>query len=184
MSTEPTDATDKPSAPDRSRRVVASYDSYAEAERAVDYLSDRKFPVDRAAIIGRDLQYVEQVTGRLTYGGATLRGALNGAFIGFLIGWLFAVFNWVDPVVASGWLILDGLWFGTVAGAIFGLVSHALTRGRRDFDSISLMQAQRYELLVDEEAADEAARLLGEQPEPRASSAVPSGVDRHKPATA
>jgi hypothetical protein len=45
------------------------------------------------------------------------------------------------------------------------------------------MQAQRYELLVDEEVADEAARVLGEQPEPRASSAAPSGVDRQKPAT-
>jgi hypothetical protein len=183
MSTEAPRATRGTATPERSRRVVASYDSYAEAERAVDYLSDRKFPVARVAIIGRDLEYVEQVTGRLGYGGAALRGALNGAFIGFLIGWLFAVFNWVDPIVASGWLILDGLWFGTVAGTIFGLVSHALTRGRRDFDSISLMQAQRYELLVDDEVADEAARLLAEQTEPQASSAVPSGVERNDPAT-
>jgi hypothetical protein len=184
MSTDPTESTPESSTPDGARRVVSSYDSYAEAERAVDYLSDRKFPVDRVAIIGRDLQYVEQVTGRLTYGGAALRGALSGALIGLLIGWLFAVFNWMDPVVSSGWLILDALWFGTLVGATFGLVMHAFTRGRRDFDSVSLMRAQRYELLVDDEVADEAARLLAEQPEPTASSAAPSGVDHHKPATA
>jgi hypothetical protein len=36
-----------------SRRTVASYSSYADAERAVDYLSDRGFDVSRAAIVGR-----------------------------------------------------------------------------------------------------------------------------------
>ena len=29
------------------RRVVATYSSYADAQRAVDFLSDRKFPVER-----------------------------------------------------------------------------------------------------------------------------------------
>ena len=90
-----------------SRRAVASYPSYAEAERAVDSLSDRRFPVERTAIVGRDLEYVEQVTGRMSYGAAALRGALTGAFVGFLVGWLFGLFDWFDPIVsASGfsWL--------------------------------------------------------------------------------
>jgi hypothetical protein len=34
------------------RRVVASYSSYRDAERAVDFLSDRRFPVQRVAIVG------------------------------------------------------------------------------------------------------------------------------------
>ena len=33
--------------------VVGSYETYAEAERAVDHLSDNRFPVERAAIVGR-----------------------------------------------------------------------------------------------------------------------------------
>ena len=45
----------------RPRRTVASYDDYAEAERAVDYLSDHGFPVERVAIVGHGLRYVEQV---------------------------------------------------------------------------------------------------------------------------
>jgi hypothetical protein len=69
-----------------SRRTVASYSSYADAERAVDYLSDRGFEVSRTAIVGRDLRYVEQITGPMTYGKAALRGALTGAFVGVLIG--------------------------------------------------------------------------------------------------
>ena len=47
-----------------SRRAIASFSSYADAERAVDYLVDKRFPVQRVAIVGRGLKLVEQVTGR------------------------------------------------------------------------------------------------------------------------
>jgi hypothetical protein len=127
------------------RRPIASFSSYAEAERAVDYLSDNEFPVERVQIVGRDLKLVEQVTGRLTHG---------------LIGWLFTVFDWFNPVVARGWLILDGLWFGLLVGALYGLLLHWLMRGRRDFSSVPAMSADRYEVLVDDEVATQAELLL------------------------
>jgi hypothetical protein len=41
----------------------------------VDRLSDVGFPVERVAIIGQDLKMVEQVTGRLNYGGAALKAS-------------------------------------------------------------------------------------------------------------
>src|SRR3954447_24428571 len=148
--------------PARPRRAIATFSSYEEAERAVDYLSDHGFPVERSAIVGRDLEYVEQVTGRMTYARAALAGALSGAMIGFLIGWLFGVFNWFNPVVSSFWLAIDGLWFGALVGALMGLVVHALSGGRRDFSTIAGMRANRYEVVVDESVADEATRLLGE----------------------
>ncbi|WP_369679703.1 general stress protein [Streptomyces mirabilis] len=40
---------------DQMRRTIASYESYAEAERAVDFLSDQGFAVERFAIIGPGL---------------------------------------------------------------------------------------------------------------------------------
>ena len=43
----------------RQRRPIAVFDNYADAERAVDRLSDLGFPVERVAIIGHDLQVVE-----------------------------------------------------------------------------------------------------------------------------
>jgi hypothetical protein len=89
---------------------------------------------------------------------------MSGALAGLLIGWLFTVFNWADPVVARGWLILDGLWFGALVGALFGLLAHLLTRGRRDFASVGGLQADHYDVLVDEEVADEAERLLAGLP--------------------
>jgi hypothetical protein len=68
------------------RQVIATFENYADAERAVDYLSDQRFEVNRVAIVGRDLEYVEQVLGRLTYGGAAPCGAGSGALVGALQG--------------------------------------------------------------------------------------------------
>jgi len=142
--------------------VVGSYADYADAERVVDMLSDKGFPVEHVTIIGRDMHMVERVTGRIGYLEAALRGALSGALAGVLIGWLFFVFDWFSPVVARGWLILDGLWFGAVVGASVGLIAHALLRGRRDFDSIVGMEADHYDVLVDQDVADRALALLAE----------------------
>jgi hypothetical protein len=154
----------RPTGADPGRRVVAAFDRYEEAERAVDFLADNKFPVERVSIVGRGLHTVERVTGRMTYGEAAVRGALNGAVTGALIGWLFWLFDWFAPIVAGGWLILDGLWFGAVVGALVGLLAHAATRGRRDFASIRQTEADRYELVVDEPAAAEAEALLARLP--------------------
>jgi heat induced stress protein YflT len=157
------------------RTAVAVYSTYREAERAVDHLSDNDFPVERTSIVGRDLKYVEQVTGRMTYGRAALNGALSGALVGLLIGWLFGVFDWFNPVVAAGWLALDGLWFGAIAGALAGLLAHALSGGRRDFGSIGMMTADRYEVLVDADLAEEAARMLAGMSTPAGSDPATGG---------
>ncbi|HEX4753222.1 MAG TPA: general stress protein [Solirubrobacterales bacterium] len=167
-----------------SRRAVASFRTYAEAERAVDRLSDRKFPVERVAIVARDLKLVEQVTGRRGYLEAALQGLVSGALIGVLIGWLFGVFNWFEPITSAFWLAIDGLWFGALVGTLFGLLMQALSRGRRDFASVSSLSADRYEVLVDDEVADEAARLLAQTrtPGPAATSAErPGGPEAARP---
>ncbi|MET7995908.1 general stress protein [Amycolatopsis sp. NPDC005232] len=143
------------------RRPIGAYETYSEAERAVDYLSDNGFPVQRVAIIGSDVKLVEQVVGRLNYGGAALRGAGSGAITGLLIGWLFGIFNWFMPLLATFTLAVYGLVFGAVIGAIFGLVTHALQRGRRDFASVRVTTPTRYEVVADEAVADEAKNLLG-----------------------
>ena len=161
------------------RRTIASFSSYSEAEAAVDKLSDSGFPVERTQIVGRNLEFVEQVTGRTGYGEAALRGALTGALTGLLIGWLFAIFDWFDPIVASGWLIFDAIWFGTVVGLIFGLISHAMLGGRRDFSSVPGMRAEHYEVLVDEQLADEARALLsGDTVAPPRAAKSDSGAPR------
>ncbi len=46
---------------------IGSYPTYAEAQRAVDYLSDEEFSVQDVTIVGVDLMQVERVLGRLTW---------------------------------------------------------------------------------------------------------------------
>ncbi|MCT2279576.1 glycine zipper family protein [Micromonospora chalcea] len=140
--------------------VIASYSSYAEAERAVDYLSDQKFPVERTAIVGRGLSSFEQVTGRLTIWRAAAQGAASGTVLGALFGWLFGLFDWVNPLISSLLLALYGAIFGAVLGALLGMLGHALTGGRRDFSSITGMRADSYDILVDATVAAQAGQLL------------------------
>lgn len=146
-----------PTSTPRTRRTIATYDSYREAERAVDRLSDQGFDVARVAIVGTGLRTVEQVAGRLTTGRAALMGAAQGAMIGLLFGLLFGLF-FSGPEFFG--VVLYGLVAGAIFGAIFGAIGHAATGGRRDFASMSRMEAERYELQVDDDAADEARRVL------------------------
>jgi hypothetical protein len=142
------------------RVVVASYGSYPEAQRAVDYLSDERFPVERVAIVAEDLRLVEQVTGRRGYGQAALQGAGSGALIGLIFGFFLGLFNVFDPLVSALSLGIVWLIYGAIIGLIVGLIGHALSGGQRDFSSIGGIQANRYNVMADEEVADEASRLL------------------------
>jgi len=143
-----------------SRRLVASFQMYEEAQRAVDYLADEKFPVERVAIVGEGLHLVEQITGRLTWWKAALGGLLGGAVTGFLLGWLFGVFSFLNPLVSVVALALWGLILGAVIGTLAGVIGYAATGGQRDFTSVSMMQADYYNVLVDMDIAAEAERLL------------------------
>jgi len=140
----------------RASVTVATYPDYAAAQRAIDHLSDQKFPVQHTAIVGTDLRLVENVLGRLTTGRAALAGVAGGAWFGLFIGLLFGLFttyNWF-AVVATG-VIAGAIW-----GAIFGAIAHAATRGRRDFTSRSTLQAREYAVTVDADRADQGRQLL------------------------
>ena len=142
------------------RRAVAAYESYAEAQRAVDRLSDRGFPVEKVAIVGHGLRYVEQVTGRYTTGRAALVGALEGALLGGAFGLLMGLIFTYDPNPAIPLLVLYGLAVGAVLGAVLGALLHAATGGARDFTSLPALQAERYEVVVDEDVAGRAEEQL------------------------
>jgi hypothetical protein len=138
-------------------RPLASFPEYVDAQRLVDKMSDEGFPVEHVRIVGENLRTVEHVTGRVTMAKAALAGAASGAWFGLFVGLLFGLFttgpSWVSVVGIS-------LLIGLVWGAIFGLVSHWATRGRRDFASIQTLEAGRYDVYVDAAHAAEAARFV------------------------
>jgi hypothetical protein len=145
---------------------LAVYDDYESAQRAVDFLSDEKFPVEHCMIVGTDLKRVERITGRLTAGRVALGGALSGVWLGLFIGLIFALF--ADGSVWA--MVLSTMAFGAFFGLVWGLVGYAATRGRRDFSSITQVVATRYEVLVEHKVAAQAreilARLPGALPDP------------------
>ncbi|GAA5070516.1 hypothetical protein HNP84_001631 [Thermocatellispora tengchongensis] len=137
---------------------LGTYDTYAEAQKEVDYLSDHGFPVGGTIIVGVGLRLVERVLARMTYLRAAGRGALAGAWFGLLIGLFFGLFSPVPRSWAA--LVIWGLVWGAIAGAIAGLVSHAISGGERDFVSTSGLVAEKYEVLVDSAHAEQARALL------------------------
>ncbi len=158
-STFPGEAPKQPRS-DRPSAVVATYTDYASAQRAVDYLSDNKFPVQEVSILGSNVRLVEHVLGRVTVARAAGAGALSGLWFGLLIGLLLSIFT------ESGWwaVILTAAGIGAVWGAIFGAIAHAMTGGQRDFRSVSSLQAAEYQVCVPVEQADEARQLLSRMP--------------------
>ena len=141
---------------------IGTFADYADAQRLVDFLSDKGFPVQHLRIIGRGLHSVEQVVGRVTKWRAALSGLLSGAMLGVLIGWLLGIFvegnDWWKPLVV-------GAIFGAFWGAVTGFIAHSLTGGRRDFASVRGVTADSYDVEVDAEHADAARSLASQLPQ-------------------
>src|SRR5690348_4062535 len=94
---------------------LAVYDDYAAAQKAVDFLSDNKFPVEQCMIVGTDLKRIERITGRLTTGRVALGGLLSGIWLGLFVGLVLSLFADDDSFFAT--LIACVLF-----GAVFGIV--------------------------------------------------------------
>src|SRR5690348_5166328 len=124
---------------------VGSYDSYPQAQAAVDFLSDEKFPVENVTIVGSDLRMIEKVTGRLTWGRALAAGGAGGAWWGLFVGLLLGIFS----ASGSAWIgsILAGLLIGLAFGLVFAAIGYGMSGGRRDFTSTSKIMAGRYDIM-------------------------------------
>ncbi|MFT4200016.1 general stress protein [Gordonia sp. (in: high G+C Gram-positive bacteria)] len=134
---------------------IGSYPTYAQAQKAVDFLSDEGFPVQNVTIVGVDLMQVERVTGRLTWGRVIMQGIGGGAMLGLFVGLLASMF--VQPAVTA-------LFLGVLGGIIFGVVSsavpYAMMRGQRDFASTMQLVAGRYDVLCDPTTAERGRDML------------------------
>ncbi|MFM9035393.1 MAG: general stress protein [Mycobacterium sp.] len=134
---------------------VGSYPTYAEAQKAVDYLSDNQFPVQQVTIVGVDLMQVERVTGRLSWGKVLLGGVASGAWLGVFIGLLLGLFtNNIGAALVAA--IPAGIMFGLITSA----VPYGMSKGTRDFSSTMQLVAGRYDVLCDPQSAEQARDML------------------------
>lgn len=136
--------------------VVGRYRTYAQAQKAVDYMADEHFPVAMVSIIGSDLKSVEQVTGRLSYPKVALQGALNGLVFGAFFGLLMSLLGGAN--MASSLLLT--MILGGAFWMLMATITYAMSRGKRDFTSTSRIVAGSYEVLAAPEVAGQARQVL------------------------
>jgi hypothetical protein len=154
-----------PNGSDESKTVptgdtVGSYTSYLDAQKAVDYLADQQFPVHLVSIVGNDLKMVERVTGRLSYPRVALSGALSGMWFGLFVGVMLSFFT----PAGGTFSIISSVLMGAAFFMLFGIVTYAMQRGKRDFTSTSQVVATNYDVIVAFEVSHEARRLLQQLP--------------------
>ncbi|GAB95990.1 hypothetical protein BJY21_003669 [Kineosphaera limosa] len=141
-------------------RSLAVYNSYTDAQKAVDYLSDHQFAVENVLIVGTDLKQVERVMGRLTWTKVLTGGVLTGMWLGLFVGLIMSLFS--PNAAGSLATILSAVLTGAIFGAVWAAIGYRFTGGRRDFTSVTSVIATKYEVLVEHRLFDQARSLLTE----------------------
>lgn len=147
---------------------VGLYNTYDEAQRAVDYLADEKFEVQNLAIVGTDLKSVERVLGRRSWGTVIAQGVQSGVSTGLLVALVLLLF--APPEGSFLPLFFSALGIGILIGIGFAALAYALSRGRRDFTSVSQTVATKYEVLCEHKVAAQAREMLLKLPGARAAA--------------
>lgn len=146
------------------------YNTYAEAQKAVDHLADNDFPVKNLAIVGTDLRLMERVTGRRTWGTVLGQGVMSGLSTGFIVA-IFMMILFPGPAFLVQ--LLTALLIGVTIGLLFAVIGYAVSRGQRDFTSITQTVATKYELLCEHKVVGQARELLTRAPGARAAAFNP-----------
>ena len=146
---------------------VGIFNSYADAQKAVDYLSDEKFEVQNLAIVGTELKSVERVLGRRNWGTVITQGLQSGVSTGLLVGLVMLIFTKPTSYFA---LLLVSLAIGITLAIGFSAAGYAMSRGKRDFTSVTQTVATKYEVLCEHKVAAQARDLLLQMPGARASA--------------
>jgi hypothetical protein len=150
---------------------VGVYNSYDEAQRVVDFLSDARFPVENLCIVGTELRSVERVLGRRSWRTVIGQGVQSGVSTGLMITllmWLFVPND--NPLL----LALYALGIGIMVGIAMAALGYWMSRGKRDFTSVSQTIATKYEVLAEHKVVAQARELVAGMPGARAAQFNPA----------
>ena len=146
---------------------VGLYHSYADAQKAVDFLADEKFAVENLAIVGTELKSVERVMGRKTWGTVISAGVQSGVSTGLLVGLVMLIFGNPSSIAL---LLIVALAIGIGLGIGFAAIGYAMSKGKRDFTSVTQTVATKYEVLCEHKVAAQAREMLMRLPGARAAA--------------
>ena len=145
-----------PVPPQPQGQVVATFSEYDSAVAYVENLIEKDFPPGAIAIVGNELRSVERVRGRLSYATVAARGAINGAWLGFLMGIVFMP-NMLTSVQGTITMAL----FGCGIGILFNVIRFSMARRKRAFVSTAQFVAKEYQVQVPSELAAQAMQASG-----------------------
>lgn len=144
---------------------LGEFGDYEAARKAVDYLASKDFPVENLMIVGTDLQLVERVVGRRTWGRVLRQGAMGGIGTGLFLGFiLMLLVGQGNPLV----MLFTGVLIGVISGVLMAGLNQSLSGGKRQFDVIRDTVATNFEVFVEHRVAGEARELLAKMPGYRA----------------
>lgn len=140
---------------------VGGYTEYADAQAAMDRLSDAGLDISGAAITWSGLRKIEYVVGRRTTLTAARDGLLSGAWLGLVVSLLLLLFVEVDADTSELGLLVTWTLVFAIVGAAWSAIMHASMRGTRDFTTLPRLEAERYDVWIDAPQAARAGSLLG-----------------------
>lgn len=149
---------------------VGVYGTYDEAQRVVDFLADARFPVENLCIVGTELRSIERVLGRRSWGTVLGAGVQSGLSTALIVTVIMALFGQGENLLG---LFLTALVIGIVIGVLMSAFGYWMSRGRRDFRSVSQTMATKYEVLAEHKVANQARDLINTMPGARAAQFDP-----------
>ncbi len=145
-----------PVPPPPAGEVIASFTEYDSAVAFVENLIAKDFPPGAIAIVGNDLRSVERVRGRISYSSVAIRGAVNGAWLGFIIGFLFFP-TMLTSVQGTATMALVGCG----VGILLNVIRYSLARKKRGFVSVAQFVAKQYQVQVSGDLVGQANQISG-----------------------
>lgn len=140
---------------------LAAFENYPSAQELVDTLITGGVEASAVSIVGRDVTLVERVTAKVGNGRVALQSAVNGSWLGVLVGLVVVLVNPVDVVTP----LLGGLLIGAGAGMVVGMVVFSLNKGAgRSYRSVHQVIAQNYRVVVNSSAHSQALKAMASTP--------------------
>ena len=143
--------------------ALGDFSNYQEASDLVDKLISGDFAAGKISIIGKDPVLVERVRSRLGYGRVAMSGAVTGLWLGILVALLAGS---GVTTGADGQLEFIPQDFAAVAvvgagiGMLVNILRFAFSKTKRGFLSSQMPIASRYQVIVPNEDAAQALKIL------------------------
>ncbi|MCR6484790.1 magnesium transporter [Amycolatopsis sp. OK19-0408] len=137
---------------------IGSYESYEQAQRAVDHLAGADFPVTDVTIVGVEPMLVERIAGKMSWGRVLGNAATSGAMFGLFLGLVLSMVNPGAGLVP----IVIGVVAGLGINLALGSLGYAASRNKRGFVSQSQLVARRYDVLSQPRNAEKGRALLAD----------------------